>query len=173
MRIVPQKILPSPHELPKHPVAILESSHIDVRSIQGQQMTTTPYASSRLAKFLDKRIGELHHKTHADIAREAGFKNANFITMLKQGNAKLALDRVPALAEALETDPAHLMRLALEQTYGAKMLRVFTELLGEPATANEKEWLELIRECSGNTDPAPSSMGVSMMRLVLRYERRS
>lgn len=69
-----------------HPLAILEASHIDVRSVQGKQMTTTPYASSRLAKFLDKRIGELHNKTQAGIAREAGFKNANFITMLKQGN---------------------------------------------------------------------------------------
>lgn len=154
-----------------HPIAILEASHIDVRSVQGKQMTTTPYASSRLAKFLEKRIGELHHKTQADIAREAGFKNANFITMLKQGNAKLALDRVPALAAALETDPSQLMRLALEQTFGPKMMRVFTDLLGEPATANEKAWLELIRESSGNTDPAPTAMGGSMIRLVLRHER--
>lgn len=134
-------------------------------------MSTTPYASTRLAKFIDKRIGELHHKTQAEIAREAGFKNANFITMLKQGNAKLALDRVPTLAEALDTDPAHLMRLALEQTYGAKMLRVFVDLLGEPVTANEKAWLELIREGSGNTDPAPTPLGVSMIKLVLRHER--
>lgn len=154
-----------------HPIAILEASHIDVRSVQGKQMTTTPYASSRLAKFLEKRIGELHHKTQADIAREAGFKNANFITMLKQGNAKLALDRVSALAAALETDPSQLMRLALEQTFGPKMMRVFTDLLGEPATANEKAWLELIRESSGNTDPAPTAMGGSMIRLVLRHER--
>ena len=154
-----------------HPLAILEASHVDVRIVQGKQMTTTPYASTRLAKFLDKRIGELHHKTQADIAREAGFKNANFITMLKQGNAKLALERVPALAAALDVDAAHLMRLALEQTYGAKMLRIFTDLLGEPATTNEKAWLELIREGSGHTDPAPTAMGESMIRLVLRHER--
>lgn len=134
-------------------------------------MTTTPYASSRLAKFIEKRISELHHKTQADIAREAGFKNANFITMLKQGNAKLALERVPALAEALDTDPAHLLRLALDQTFGAKMMRIFTDLLGEPATTNEKAWLEVIREGSCNTDPAPTPLGVSMIKLVLRHER--
>jgi len=134
-------------------------------------MNTTPHASTRLAKFIDKRIGELHHKTQAEIAREAGFRNANFLSMLKTGNAKLALDRVPALAEALETEPAHLMRLALEQSFGPKMLRVFVELLGEPATVNEKAWLELIRECSGHTDPAPTPLGVSMIKLVLRHER--
>jgi hypothetical protein len=162
---------PVSHELPMNPLAILEASHIDVRDFQGKHMTTTPFASSRLAKFIDKRIGELHLKTQADIAREAGFKNANFITMLKQGNAKLALDRVPALAEALDTDPSHLMRLALEQTFGAKMMRVFTDLLGEPVTTNEKAWLELIREGSGNTDPAPTPLCVSMIKLVLRHER--
>jgi hypothetical protein len=132
-------------------------------------MTTTPYASTRLAKLIDKRIGELHSKTQADIAREAGFRNANFITMLKTGSAKLALDRVPLLAQALEVDPAHLLRLAIEQTYGPKMLRMFVELLGEPATTNERAWLELIREGSGNTDPAPTAMGESMIRLVLRH----
>ncbi|MCZ8133804.1 MAG: XRE family transcriptional regulator [Rhodobacteraceae bacterium] len=132
-------------------------------------MTTTPYASTRLAKFIDKRIGELHNKTQADIAREAGFKNANFITMLKTGSAKLALERVPSLAQALQADPAHLMRLALEQTYGPKMLRVFIELLGEPATANEKAWLALIRETSGDTDPEPSPVAQSVLKGVLSH----
>lgn len=134
-------------------------------------MTTTPFASSRLAKFVSKRIDELHSKTQAEIAREAGFKNANFVTMIKTGSAKLPLDRVPEFAKALETDPAHLLRLALEQTFGLKMLRVFVELLGEPATVNEKAWLELIREGSGNTDPAPTAMGESMIKLFLRHCR--
>lgn len=60
-------------------------------------MSTTPFADTRFAQYIDQRIGELHHKTQAEIAREAGFRNANFITMLKTGASKLALDRVPAL----------------------------------------------------------------------------
>lgn len=130
-------------------------------------MNTAPYASSRLARFIDKRINELHHKTQADIARDAGFQNANFITMLKTGVSKLALDRVPSLAKALDVDPAHLMRLALDQTYGPRMLSVFVELLGETVTSNEREWLELIREVSLDTDPAPSPVAQSVLIGVL------
>ncbi len=76
-------------------------------------MSTTPYRDSDLAQFMTKRLLELRPKTQADIAAEAGFVNANSLSMLKSGNTKLALDRVPALATALDCDPALLMRLAL------------------------------------------------------------
>ena len=52
--------------------------------------------------------------------------------MIKTGSAKLPLDRVPEFAKALDTDPAHLLRLAIEQTHGQKMLKMFVELMGEP-----------------------------------------
>lgn len=132
-------------------------------------MTTTPYASSRLAQFIDKRIGELHHKTQSDIAREAGFKNANFITMLKMGNAKLALDRVPALANALEADPADVMRLAIEQTHSPEMLKLLVNLLSEPLTENERKWLRLIRGSSSGTDPEPSKTLEKVLQMVLSH----
>ena len=102
-------------------------------------MTTTPHASTRLAQFIDQRIGELHHKTQADIAKEAGFRNANFITMLKTGSSKLALDRVPQLAKALEVEPALLMRLAIEQSYGPEMLRTLVQLLSVPLSDDERK----------------------------------
>ena len=116
-------------------------------------MSTTPFADSRLAQYIDQRIGELHHKTQAEIAREAGFKNANFITMLKTGASKLALDRVPALAKALDCDPAMLMRLAIEQSYGPEMLKILQDLLGVPLTPDERDWLGMIRKALGSGDP--------------------
>ncbi len=130
-------------------------------------MSTTPYADSRLAKYIDLRISQLRHKNQAEIAREAGFANANFISMLKTGNAKLALDRVPAFAKALEDDPAVIMRLAIEQTHGAEMLKLITDLLGEPLTYNERAWLKLIREASSNTDPAPARTITRVLKLFL------
>ncbi|MBC2834503.1 XRE family transcriptional regulator [Paragemmobacter straminiformis] len=130
-------------------------------------MSTTPYASSHLAQFIDRRIEELHHKTQADIAREAGFRNANFITMLKMGNAKLALDRVPALAKALEADPSFVMRLAVEQSFGPEMLKLLSELLGENLTENEKEWIKIIRDSSAKTDPAPARTIRRVLKLFL------
>lgn len=130
-------------------------------------MSTTPYADSRLAKYIDLRISQLHHKTQADIAHEAGFRNANFITMLKMGNAKLALDRVPAFAKALEDDPAMIMRLAIEQTHGPEMLKLITELLSDQLTENEREWLKIIRDSSSNSDPAPAKTIRRVLKLFL------
>ena len=54
-------------------------------------------------------------KTQAQIAAEAGFRQANMLAMLKSGAAKLPLERVPALARALECDPAILFIMAVEQ----------------------------------------------------------
>ena len=69
---------------------------------------TKPHKDTALVKFLDRRILEMKPKTQAEIAAEAGFANANILSMLRSGSAKMPLDRVPALAKALECDPAHL-----------------------------------------------------------------
>lgn len=119
-------------------------------------MPTTPYASSRLAQFINKRIDELTHKNQVDIAREAGFSNANYLSMLKLGSSKLALDRVITLAKALETDPSDLMKLTLEQSFGSEMVMTLSSLLAADVTENENVWLALIRRYSGETDPSPT-----------------
>lgn len=133
-------------------------------------MPTTPYASTRLAQLIDQRIGELHHKTQADIAQEAGFRNANFLSMLKTGSSKLALDRVPSLAKALDVDPAFLMRLAIEQSFGPEMLRLISMLLGADVTDNERAWLSIIRDASSGRDPAPSGLAEAVMREVIKHD---
>lgn len=92
-----------------------------VRCVNSERiaMTKKPHEDTRLAKFVERRVLELRpRKSQAEIAAEAGYVNQNMITMIKQGRSKVALDRVPALANALECDPAYLMRLALEQAIG-------------------------------------------------------
>lgn len=96
-------------------------------------------------------------KTQAEIAAQAGYVNQNMLTMLKQGSSKVELDRVPALAHALEADPAFMMRLALEQAIGRTAAEAVVEVFGEPVTANEVGWLQAIREASRNTDPRLTS----------------
>ena len=62
-----------------------------------------PYAASRLTSFIRKRILELRpRKNQVEIAVEAGFVNTNMLLMIKSGKTKLPLDRVPALAKALD-----------------------------------------------------------------------
>ena len=65
-----------------------------------------PHADTQLAKYISKRIDEMRGvKTQSEIATQAGFTNANMITMLKQGATKLAIDRVHDLSRALDADP--------------------------------------------------------------------
>ena len=117
-------------------------------------MTKKPHQDTQLAKYVERRILELKSsKTQAEIAAQAGFVNPNMITMIKQGKSKAALDRVPALARALECDPAYLMRLSLEQAVGRTAAAAVIEIFGEPVTQNELGWIKAIRSASDNSDP--------------------
>ena len=117
-------------------------------------MAKKPYQDSRLAKFVEARVLELKHKkSQAEIAEAAGFINPNMVTMIKKGASKLPIDRVPALAEALECDPALLLRFALEQSAGKTAATAIYEVIGQPITKNEMTWIMEIRDASGNTDP--------------------
>ena len=96
-------------------------------------MAKKPYQDTRLAKFLETRILELKFKkSQAEIAEEAGFVNPNMVTMIKQGATKLPLDRVPALAKALECAPSLLLRLALERSEGSTAAAAIYEIIGQP-----------------------------------------
>ncbi|WP_102107397.1 transcriptional regulator [Oceaniglobus roseus] len=119
---------------------------------------TKPYGGTDVAAFLTHRIAELKpRKSQAEIAAEAGFNNANMMSMLKAGTSKLALDRVPDLARALDCDPARLFRLALLQSGHETSRAVVTEVFGGLVTRNENTWLEAIRVASDETDPSLTS----------------
>lgn len=130
-------------------------------------MTKKPHEDTRLAKYVERRVLELKPtKTQAEIAKQAGYTNVNMITMIKQGSSKVALDRVPALARALEADPAYLMQLALEQAIGKTAADAVIEIFGEPVTANEVGWLQAIREASNNTDPRLTSRSQAAIKTI-------
>jgi hypothetical protein len=113
-----------------------------------------PYANTRLARFLIKRISELRpKKKQIEIAAAAGFTATNTLAMIKSGAAKLPLDRVPALAKALESDPAHLFLLAIEQQDSALGIAI-ADVFGTAVTKNEITWLNEIREASDHRDPS-------------------
>lgn len=105
-----------------------------------------PYADTRLIHFLVKRILELRSvKSQADIAREAGFVNVNMMSIIKSGGTRLPIDRVPALAKALDVDPRRLLQLAVEQWVGGTAARTFDEIFGTVVTLNEIAWLMEVR----------------------------
>jgi hypothetical protein len=113
-----------------------------------------PHADTPAAKFINARINEIsHRKSQQEMAREAGFKNSNMITLLKLGSTKLALDRVPGMAKALEVDPALLTRVTLALSVGTTAAAALIECFGSPVTENEQGWLDELRDASENSDP--------------------
>ncbi len=130
-------------------------------------MTRKPHEDTRLAKYVERRVLELKPtKSQAEIANAAGYPNPNMITMIKNGSSKLALDRVPSMARALECDPAYLMNLALEQAVGDPAAQAIIEIFGTPVTANEMGWLEAIREASNRSDPRITSRSLAAVRAI-------
>ena len=130
-------------------------------------MTKKPFEDTRLAQYVERRILELKpRKTQSEIAAQAGFINPNMITMIKQGKTNAALDRIPALARALECDPAYLMRLALEQAVGQTAAAAVTEIFGTPVTENERGWIEAIRVASDNSDPRLTSRSQAAINAI-------
>lgn len=118
-------------------------------------MTTgNPYHGSAFSQFLTTRVLELKTvKSQRDIAIEAGFTNVNMMSLLKSGRTKMPIDRVPALAKALDSDPKRLLLLALQQGGNETMMKAVEEIFGTVVTRNEIDWIEEIRDASGNKDP--------------------
>ncbi|WP_333826841.1 XRE family transcriptional regulator [Pararhodobacter sp.] len=130
-------------------------------------MAMKPHAETRLAKFVAQRISDLQgRKNQVEIAAEAGYVNANNLTMIKGGASKLALDRVPDLARALECGPAFLLRLAMEQALGETAAKAVGEIWGTPLTRNEVEWIAEIRDASGDTDPRLTTRSRTKLREI-------
>jgi hypothetical protein len=108
-----------------------------------------------LSRFISKRLDQLApRKSQRQVAQEAGFKALNIVNMMKNGVSKLPIDRVPAMAKALEVDPSVLLRLALNEFMGGNALKAIDQMLGTIVSQNEVEILEFIREVSGNSDPS-------------------
>lgn len=126
---------------------------------------TRPYAETRLAKFVERRILELKpRKTQSAIAAEAGFLQHNMLTNIKTGASKLPLDRVAALAKALDSDPALLFMMAVDQLGGDTTEVAIRRIFGTLVTANEVDWLEEIRAASGHTDPSLTAKARAAIR---------
>ena len=130
-------------------------------------MSNKPYASSRLAACLQKRILELRpNKSQGEIAAEAGFINVNMLAMIKSGATRMPLDRVPALADALDIDPARLFLLTLEQSEGWTLSTAIEQIFGTVVTKNEVAWLKELRSASGGTDPTLTTRSRIALRAI-------
>lgn len=114
--------------------------------------TKYPFAGTAMVKFLATKIDELKPDlTQREIAQQLGLRSVNFVSMMKTGAARVPLEKLPALAEILGVDPAHLVRLGLEQYWPE--LKVFSRVLPAPVTGNEMAVLQAFRRATNHADP--------------------
>ena len=65
---------------------------------------------------------------------------------------KIPLDKIPALAKALNVDAAFMFKLAVQQ-YWPDMGKAIAEIFGTVLTKNETKMIELIRRLTKGSDP--------------------
>jgi len=103
-----------------------------------------------VAEYLTKAI-ELSGKSQREVAREVGYNKPNVVSMMKQGQTKVPIEKAPLFARACGVDPAFFLRLVLEEYHEAAW-ETIRETLGEPLTKNEQDLLALYRRAAPNDE---------------------
>lgn len=128
---------------------------------------------SKIAVYLAKQIDALSSiKSQREIAQEMGYTKGNIISMFKTGEVKVPLDKIPALAKAINVDPAFLFRLAMEQ-YWPDMNEAISAVFGSITTANQRALLARIAELLGEEDPALTPELDAKLKKALQKSGRS
>lgn len=115
-------------------------------------MADKTISHTTIADLIADRLAE-SEKTQREIASECGFETSNIITMFKNGSTKVPLNRIGALAHALNADPAHMLRLAMQEYMPETWESIEDTLKSTLLTANELQLIRDYREATGDTDP--------------------
>lgn len=107
-----------------------------------------------VADYIADRLAE-SGKTQREVAEECGFEKPNIITMFKNGSTKVPLNRIGPLAKAIGADPAHLLRLVMNEYFPDTWEAVENIMQSTVLTANELALIRNYREMTGDNDAAP------------------
>lgn len=136
-----------------------------------KRVTVAEYISQQLA---------LSDKTQREIAEAIGYDRPNFITMIKQGQSKLPINKAPAMAKALGVDQTHFLRLVLQEYLPDVWNAVEEVMEGQGRvilTADEIAAVEIVRAESGAVPlglehPANREVLTAAVRQVAERERK-
>ena len=118
-----------------------------------------------LVAYLQERLGAIaDRKGDQEIAEEIGYRNAETIRRIRDGEMRLPLDMVGALARALEVDPPYLANLWL-----ASYVPDGEELVKPMMTTNESEILEIVRNVTEHRDPKITEETRNLLEAVFQY----
>jgi transcriptional regulator with XRE-family HTH domain len=128
-------------------------------------MTTAPAKPPRFVRRIDRLING-SDKTQRQIAMELGYDRSNLISMFKQGQTRVPVEKVPALADALGVDRAELLTMWLED-YAPEMLEVVEANIGMALSRTERSWVTHLRKLfPGGLPPWDESVEDALRPLV-------
>jgi hypothetical protein len=113
--------------------------------------TSTPFSPQRsVVTFICERQAALGI-SDADVAAQAGYSSERAYRLLKAGQMKLNVERIPDLAGALRVEPGELLTVALAD-YESALLKVLQECAGPvDLSCSERQIIEHARRvASGN-----------------------
>ena len=117
-------------------------------------MTTNRPTRTTVADFIADRLADCD-KTQREVAAECGFETPNIITMFKNGSTKVPLNRIGPLAKAIGADPAHLLRLVMQEYLPDTWEAIEDILQSTVLTANELDLVRKFRDVTGDNDAMP------------------
>lgn len=101
---------------------------------------------SELSRLVTARLEDIaFKKSQREVADEVGFANRNMLSLIKSGQTKLSLDRVPAMTKALDLELSVVMLAALRQYYNEDVISTLRETFGTTETRTEHEILSIAR----------------------------
>ena len=84
-------------------------------------------------------------KTQREIARDAGFASPNILSMMKTGESKVPISRIPSLSQAMGIAPATFINIALNE-YHPDLHEVIKDQFGIGLSSTERTLLEVFDE---------------------------
>lgn len=115
-----------------------------------------------VAEFID---GLLNNRglTDVEVARQLGYENPKVVRLMREGQVKIPLEKVPALADMVDVARDVLMNICLQE-YMPGFVELFLRCYG-PVSDNEVEILKVIREITGDSDPSIVGNGHVLQKL--------
>ena len=103
--------------------------------------------STELASIIRTRLEDISdRKSQTEVANEVGFNSNNVLSIIKKGATKLSLDRVEAMAKALDLDVATLLLPALRQYYSDDVINMIRDVFVDGDTKTEREIINIARK---------------------------
>lgn len=106
---------------------------------------------------------ECSSKTQKEIAKDAGFASPNILSMMKTGETKVPINRIPSLSQALGIAPGEFINVALRE-YHPDLHSVLIEHFGFGLSLEERILLEIYDEAQ---HVAPFALEAGLCDLLL------